>query len=129
MIDAGSPTAPDKHRPVGAPMWTEITKAPNLMLAERCKELFGSDGISAVIPPPGHELTLADSQWINIGDTRFHIGLAVDSLTAMMLVVVTSVSLLVQVYSTGYMAGDGGYSRYFAYMSLFTTSMLGLVLA
>jgi NADH-quinone oxidoreductase subunit L len=45
-----------------------------------------------------------------------------------MLVVVTSVSLLVQVYSQGYMAGDGGYSRYFAYMSLFTTSMLGLIL-
>src|SRR3989304_5478935 len=42
--------------------------------------------------------------------------------------VVTSVSLLVQVYSQGYMAGDGGYSRYFAYMSLFTASMLGLVL-
>ena len=48
--------------------------------------------------------------------------------TAIMLVVVTSVSLLVQVYSQGYMAGDGGYSRYFAYMSLFTASMLGLVL-
>ena len=45
-----------------------------------------------------------------------------------MLVVVTSVSLLVQVYSQGYMEGDGGYSRYFAYMSLFTASMLGLVL-
>ena len=38
----------------------------------------------------------------------------------------TSVSLLVQVYSQGYMEGDGGYSRYFAYMSLFTAAMLGL---
>jgi NADH-quinone oxidoreductase subunit L len=45
-----------------------------------------------------------------------------------MLVVVTSVSFLVQVYSQGYMKGDGGYWRYFAYMSLFTASMLGLVL-
>ena len=45
-----------------------------------------------------------------------------------MLVVVTSVSLLVQIYSQGYMEGDGGYSRYFAYMSLFTAAMLGLVL-
>src|SRR5438132_11159897 len=44
-------------------------------------------------------------------------------------VVVTSVSLLVQIYSPGYMAGDTGYSRYYAYMSLFTASMLGLVLA
>jgi NADH-quinone oxidoreductase subunit L len=45
-----------------------------------------------------------------------------------MLVVVTAVSFLVQVYSTGYMKGDGGYYRFFAYMSLFTASMLGLIL-
>ena len=45
-----------------------------------------------------------------------------------MLVVVTSVSLLVQIYSQGYMEGDGGYWRYYAYLSLFTASMLGLVL-
>ena len=46
-----------------------------------------------------------------------------------MLCVVTTVALLVQIYSTGYMAGDPGYARYFAHMCLFTTSMLGLVLA
>ena len=45
-----------------------------------------------------------------------------------MLVVVTAVSFLVQIYSQGYMHGDSGYWRYFAYMSLFTASMLGLVL-
>jgi len=53
----------------------------------------------------------------------------VDPLTAVMLVVVTSVSLLVQIYSLGYMAGDRGFSRYYAAMALFTFSMLGLVLA
>jgi len=53
----------------------------------------------------------------------------VDGLTAVMLVVVTSVSLLVQFYSQEYMRGDPGYSRYYAFMSLFTGSMLGLVLA
>ena len=53
----------------------------------------------------------------------------IDGLTAVMLVVVSSVSLLVQVYSQGYMAGDPGYGRYYAYMSLFITAMLGLVLA
>ena len=53
----------------------------------------------------------------------------VDPLTAIMLVVVTGVSLMVQVYSIGYMHGDPGYARYFAYMALFTASMVGLVLA
>jgi NADH-quinone oxidoreductase subunit L len=52
-----------------------------------------------------------------------------DSLTAVMLVVVTVVSLMVQVYSQGYMKGDPGCHRYYAWMSLFTASMLGLVLA
>ena len=52
-----------------------------------------------------------------------------DGLTAIMLVVVTGVSLLVQIYSTGYMKGDPGYARYFAYMSFFTASMIGLVVA
>ena len=52
-----------------------------------------------------------------------------DPLTAIMLIVVTGVSLLIQIYSVGYMKGDESYARYFAYMSLFTASMIGLVLA
>ena len=54
-----------------------------------------------------------------------------DPLTTIMLVVVTSVSLLVQIYSVGYMSheDDRGYARYYAYMSLFSASMIGLVLA
>ena len=52
-----------------------------------------------------------------------------DSLTAVMLVVVCTVSLMVQIYSQGYMHGDPGYHRYYAWMSFFTASMLGLVLA
>ncbi len=57
------------------------------------------------------------------------VGVLLDPLTAIMLVVVTGVSLMVQVYSQGYMRGDAGYCRYFAYMSLFTASMVGVVLA
>jgi NADH-quinone oxidoreductase subunit L len=77
----------------------------------------------------GHRLAFSSQEWLQIGDAfQVHIGLNVDGLTAIMLVVVTSVSFLVQVYSMGYMAGDGGYWRYFAYMSLFTASMLGLIL-
>ena len=67
--------------------------------------------------------------WLTIGNLDLGIGIFLDSLTAIMLVVVTGVSLMVQVYSTGYMRGDPGYARYFAYMSLFTASMVGLVLA
>ena len=67
--------------------------------------------------------------WLAIGEMEIRIGILMDPLTAIMLVVVTGVSLLVQIYSQGYMRGDPGYSRYFAYMSLFTASMVGIVLA
>jgi NADH-quinone oxidoreductase subunit L len=76
----------------------------------------------------GHRLPFAQEEWLRIGDVTINVGLNVDGLTAIMLVVVTAVSFLVQVYSTGYMKGDGGYYRFFACMSLFTASMLGLVL-
>ena len=58
-------------------------------------------------------------------------GILMDPLTAVMLVVVTGVSLMIQIYSVGYMSEEDnrGYARYFAYMSLFTASMVGLVLA
>ena len=77
----------------------------------------------------GHVLPMPDHEWLAIGDTVIRIGVTVDALAAVMLIVVTSVSLLVQLYSQGYMRGDKGYARYFAFMSLFTGSMLGLVLA
>jgi NADH-quinone oxidoreductase subunit L len=76
----------------------------------------------------GHRLDFAGEEWLRVGDLVINVGLNVDGLAAVMLVVVTGVSFLVQVYSMGYMHGDGGYYRYFAYMSLFTASMLGLVL-
>jgi NADH-quinone oxidoreductase subunit L len=74
-------------------------------------------------------LSLSSIEWVPIGSLEISIGLFVDKLTAVMLIVVSSVSLLVQIYSQGYMRGDPGYCRYFAFMSLFTASMLGLVLA
>lgn len=67
--------------------------------------------------------------WISAGEFVFAVGILMDPLTAVMLVVVSGVSLMVQIYSVGYMHGDSGYARYFAYMSLFTCAMLGLVLA
>jgi NADH-quinone oxidoreductase subunit L len=67
--------------------------------------------------------------WINLPGFKIEMGMLVDSLTAVMLMVVTIVSMLVQIYSVGYMAGDPRFSRYFSFLSLFTFSMLGLVLA
>jgi len=68
--------------------------------------------------------------WLSLGG-RFviHAGVLIDNLTAVMLVVVTGVSTLVHIFSVGYMHGDPRYSRYFAYLSVFSFSMLGLVLA
>ena len=68
-------------------------------------------------------------EWLTVGDFTLRLGLVLDELTVVMLIVVTGVSLMVQVYSLGYMKDDPGYSRYFAIMSLFTASMIGLVLA
>jgi NADH-quinone oxidoreductase subunit L len=83
-----------------------------------------------VLATPGHQLPIPDINWVIIeGGITIHLGLMVDSLTAVMLIVVTLVSLMVQIYSQGYMHGDPGYHRYFAFMSLFTGSMLALVLA
>jgi len=67
--------------------------------------------------------------WIFIGGMDLSFGLILDQLSVIMLVVVSGVSLLVQIYGQAYMDGDTSYTRYFAYMSLFTASMLGLVLA
>ncbi|MCS6802767.1 MAG: NADH-quinone oxidoreductase subunit L [Chloroflexota bacterium] len=67
--------------------------------------------------------------FIQVGQVSFPFSIQIDALTAVMLVVVTGVSFLVHLFSIGYMAGDPGYSRYFAYLSLFSVSMLGLVLA
>ncbi len=68
-------------------------------------------------------------EWFTAGSLTVNLGVRVDGLTAVMLIVVTGVSMLVQMYSTGYMDGDKGEGRYFAHMCLFTFSMLGLVLA
>ncbi len=75
------------------------------------------------------EIGWAGHSWLVIGSLDITVGILMDPLTAIMLVVVSGVSLAVQIYSQGYMRGDSGYSRYFAFMSLFTASMLGLVLS
>src|SRR5262249_1956372 len=67
--------------------------------------------------------------WLQVGGIDAHVGFLVDRLTAMMMVVVTFVSLMVHVYTIGYMAEDDGYQRFFSYIALFTFSMLMLVMS
>ncbi len=67
--------------------------------------------------------------WLVAGNIRFEVGFLVDALTATMMVVVTFVSLMVHIYTVGYMEEDPGYQRFFSYISLFTFSMLMLVMS
>ena len=67
--------------------------------------------------------------WMTLGSLKMEVGFLVDGLTAMMMCVVTFVSLMVHVYTIGYMAEDKGYNRFFAYISLFTFAMLMLVMS
>ncbi len=86
--------------------------------------------LTSLLATPAHELAIPNFSWLIIeGGITIHFGLIIDSLTVLMLIVVTLVSLMVQIYSQGYMHGDPGYHRYYAYISLFTASMLGLIMA
>jgi NADH-quinone oxidoreductase subunit L len=98
---------------------------------------IGSIAVSAVFSiwalfnvMSNRQLTVPDVSWITIGSFNFHVGIIMDQLAAIMAVVVSVVSLMVQIYSLGYMEHDeAGYYRYYSFMSLFTFSMLGLVLS
>ncbi|MEX3548359.1 MAG: NADH-quinone oxidoreductase subunit L [Burkholderia sp.] len=68
-------------------------------------------------------------EWMQVGSLKLEVGFLVDSLTAMMMVVVTFVSLMVHIYTIGYMEEEDGYQRFFSYISLFTFSMLMLVMS
>ncbi|MEB3275151.1 MAG: NAD(P)H-quinone oxidoreductase subunit 5 [Prochlorothrix sp.] len=77
----------------------------------------------------GHEPYVRMVEWASAGDFHLTMGYTIDHLTTLMLVVVTTVALLVMIYTDGYMSHDPGYVRFYAYLSLFSSSMLGLVLS
>src|SRR5512134_579509 len=77
----------------------------------------------------GHTFDAPVYTWSVVGGLKMEVGFLIDSLTATMMVVVTFVSLMVHVYTIGYMADDPGYQRFFSYISLFTFSMLMLVMS
>ena len=67
--------------------------------------------------------------WLPLGNLHFDMGILLDPISVMMLIVISTVSLMVHIYSFGYMHGEKGFQRYYAFLSLFSMSMLGLVLA
>jgi len=77
----------------------------------------------------GHTFNGSVYTWLTSGEMRFEIGFLIDRLSALMMVVVTFVSLMVHIYTIGYMRDDPGYQRFFSYISLFTFSMLMLVMS
>ena len=77
----------------------------------------------------GHDPYLYTFEWAQAGSFHLNMGFVIDHLTALMLVIVTTVAFLVQIYTDGYMAHDPSYVRFYAYLSLFTSSMLGLVVS
>ena len=77
---------------------------------------------------PGQVINFSGN-WINIGKFNIDLGISIDNMTAIMLVVVSLVSCLVHLYSSEYMKGDARFSRYYAFLGLFTFSMNGIVLA
>ena len=81
-----------------------------------------ADGTFATIVP--YNFT-----WLPLGNLHFDMGILLDPISVMMLIVISTVSLMVHIYSFGYMHGEKGFQRYYAFLNLFTMSMLGLVVA
>lgn len=77
----------------------------------------------------GHAAYTHMIEWASAGDFRLQMGYTIDHITALMLVIVTTVAFFVMIYTDGYMAHDPGYVRFYAYLSLFSSSMLGLVIS
>ncbi len=101
-----------------------------------CLLVAGSLGISvavmvnlAKLPAEARHITSVLYPWIVAGDFRADIAILLDPLSALMMVVVSFISLFILIYSTGYMADDDGYPRFFTYVNLFVSSMLILVMA
>ncbi len=89
--------------------------------------LLFSSMSSSVLPQEG--IQVLSYTWLNVGDLSYTLAFHLDRLAIAMLVVVTTITLLVQIYSQGYMENSAGYSRFYAYLSLFAFSMLVIVFA
>ena len=88
-------------------------------------QFFGADRVNDIYPT----IVPYNFTWLPLGSLHFDLGILLDPISVMMLIVISTVSLMVHIYSFGYMHGEKGFQRYYAFLSLFTMSMLGLVLA
>jgi len=105
------------------------TGAHSVTILAVLSSFIGSCVVLADVVQNGASFNGSVYTWITSGQTRLEIGFLIDPLSALMMVVVTFVSLMVHVYTIGYMAEDPGYQRFFSYISLFTFSMLMLVMS
>ncbi|PVV85233.1 NADH-quinone oxidoreductase subunit L [Dehalogenimonas alkenigignens] len=85
--------------------------------------------LAAVLGAEEHEIFIAPLEWLSVGSLNIEMSIILDGLTSVMLVVICAVALMVNIYSMGYMHGDPGFERYYAVLSLFSASMIGLVLS
>ena len=88
-------------------------------------QYFGADRVNGIY----QTIVPYNFTWLPLGNLHFDLGILLDPISVMMLIVISTVSLMVHIYSFGYMHGEKGFQRYYAFLSLFTMSMLGLVLA
>ena len=101
-------------------------RSANLSIGAIALSFILSLGLFFFASDKAQEITF---NWLSVGDLKVSFGLLLDPLSKLMLLVVTGVGLMIHIYSRGYLHGDRSYSRYFASLSLFTFSMLGIVLA
>ena len=91
---------------------------------------FFSGSPEFIIDGVRQQVEIFDVTWLQFSDKLIvNLGFLLDPISAMMLVVITTISFMVHLYSWGYMEHEGGFQRYYAFLSLFTFSMLGLVVA
>ena len=129
QIPEWDPRYPSSFKPIADQFCGPRLASTPLIIALAVAFVLAVINLIDTIGARGLPLDIGTHELFSAGELIVNVGIRIDGLTSVMLVVVTGVSLLVQVYSTGYMDGDHGYRRYFAYMALFTTSMLGLILA
>ena len=101
-------------------------RSANLSIGAIALSFILSLGLFFFASDKAQEITF---NWLSVGDLKVSFGLLLDPLSKLMLLVVTGVGLMIHIYSRGYLHGDRSFSRYFASLSLFTFSMLGIVLA
>ena len=113
------------HKVAGFTGTTSLGIVTSLSYVTAFTNFFGARAADGAYPT----IVPFNFTWLPLGSLNFDLGFMIDPISAMMLIVISTVSLMVHIYSFGYMHGEKGFQRYYAFLSLFTMSMLGLVVA